>query len=130
MAVLKGGTYAKKGEETSHRNPKVGHMQKKARKPPTEIRKQDICKKRRGNLPQKSESRTYAKKGEETSHRNPETGHNQKENLHMSQQKENVGHSQKKICICPNKRKMWDIVERKSSIPHTSYLSLPEIKFE
>lgn len=51
-------------------------MQKKARKPP-----------------QKSESRTYAKKGEETSHRNPETGHNQKENLHMSQQKENVGHS-------------------------------------
>ena len=122
-------------------------MPKKARKPPTEIRKQDICKKRRGNLPQKSESRTYAKKGEETSHRNPkaghmqkkgeetshrnpEMGHNQKENLHMSQQKENVGHSQKKICICPNKRKMWDIVERKSSIPHTSYLSLPEIKFE
>lgn len=51
-------------------------MQKKARKPPTEIRKQDVCK-----------------KGEETSHRNPETGHNQKENLHMSQQKENVGHS-------------------------------------
>ena len=49
--------------------------------------------KRQGNLPQKSESRTYAKKGEETSHRNPETGHNQKENLHMSQQKENVGHS-------------------------------------
>ena len=105
-------------------------MPKKARKPPTEIRKQDICKKRRGNLPQKSESRTYAKKGEETSHRNPKaghmqkkgegtshrnpkTGHNQKENLHMSQQKENVGHSQKKICICP-----------------TSYLSLPEIKFE
>ena len=122
-------------------------MPKKAKKPPTEIRKQDICKKRRGNLPQKSESRTYAKKGEETSHRNPkaghmqkkgeetshrnpEMGHNQKENLHMSQQKENVGHSQKKICICPNKRKMWDIVERKSSIPHTSYLSLPEIKFE
>ena len=122
-------------------------MPKKAKKPPTEIRKQDICKKRRGNLPQKSESRTYAKKGEETSHRNPKaghnqkkgegtshrnpkTGHNQKENLHMSQQKENVGHSQKKICICPNKRKMWDIVERKSSIPHTSYLSLPEIKFE
>ena len=113
MAVLKGGTYAKKGKETSHRNPKAGHMQK-----------------RRGNLPQKSESRTYAKKGEETSHRNPETGHNQKENLHMSQQKENVGHSQKKICICPNKRKMWDIVERKSSICPTSYLSLPEIKFE
>jgi len=130
VAVLKGGTYAKKGKETSHRNPKVGHMPKKARKPPTEIRKQDICKKRRGNLPQKSESRTYAKKGEETSHRNPETGHNQKENLHMSQQKENVGHSQKKICICPNKRKMWDIVERKSSICPTSYLSLPEIKFE
>ena len=71
-------------------------MPKKARKPPTEIRKQDICKKRRGNLPQKSESRTYAKKGEEASHRNPETGHNQKENLHMSQQKENVGHSRKK----------------------------------
>ena len=113
MAVLKGGTYAKKGEETSHRNPKVGHMPK-----------------RQGNLPQKSESRTYAKKGEETSHRNLETGHNQKENLHMSQQKENVGHSQKKICICPNKRKMWDIVERKSSICPTSYLSLPEIKFE
>ena len=107
-------------------------MPKKARKPPTEIRKQDICKKRRGNLPQKSESRTYAKKGEETSHRNPKaghmqkkgegtshrnpkTGHNQKENLHMSQQKENVGHSQKKICICPNKRKMWDIVKRKSA---------------
>jgi len=105
-------------------------MPKKARKPPTEIRKQDICKKRRGNLPQKSESRTYAKKGEEASHRNPETGHNQKENLHMSQQKENVGHSQKKICICPNKRKMWDIVERKSCICPTSYLSLPEIKFE
>ena len=89
-------------------------MPKKARKPPTEIRKQDICK----------------KKGEGTSHRNPKTGHNQKENLHMSQQKENVGHSQKKICICPNKRKMWDIVERKSSICPTSYLSLPEIKFE
>ena len=29
MAVLKGGTYAKKGKETSHRNPKAGHMQKK-----------------------------------------------------------------------------------------------------
>ncbi|HBA06575.1 MAG TPA: hypothetical protein DC452_05685 [Roseburia sp.] len=70
------------------------------------------------------------KKGEGTSHRNPKTGHNQKENLHMSQQKENVGHSQKKICICPNKRKMWDIVERKSSICPTFYLSLPEIKFE
>lgn len=55
-------------------------MPKKARKPPTEIRKQDICK----------------KKGEGTSHRNPKTGHNQKENLHMSQQKENVGHSRKK----------------------------------
>ena len=52
------GTYAKKGEETSHRNPKAGHMQKKARKPPTEIRKQDICKKRRGNLPQKSRNGT------------------------------------------------------------------------
>ena len=38
--------------------------------------------------------------------------------------------SQKKICLCPNKRKMWDIVERKSSICPTSYLSLPEIKFE
>ena len=36
----------------------VGHMQKKARKPPTEIRKQDICKKRRGNLPQKSKNGT------------------------------------------------------------------------
>ena len=61
MAVLKGGTYAKKGKETSHRNPKAGHMQKKARKPPTEIRKQDICK-----------------KGEGTSHRNPKAGHMQK----------------------------------------------------
>ena len=90
-------------------------MPKKARKPPTEIRTQDICKKRRGNLPQKSESRIYEKKGEETSHRNPEMGHNQKENLHISQQKENVGHSQKEICICPNKRKMWDIVKRKSA---------------
>ena len=107
-------------------------MPKKARKPPTEIRKKDICKKRRGNIPQKSESRTYAKKGEETSHRNPKAGymkkkarkppteiqkmgHNQKENLHISQQKENVGHSQKEICICPNKRKMWDIVKRKSA---------------
>ena len=37
MAVLKGGTYAKKGKETSHRNPKEGHMQKKAREHPTEI---------------------------------------------------------------------------------------------
>lgn len=55
-------------------------MQKKARKPPTEIQKRDIIR--------------------------------------------------KKICICPNKRKMWDIVERKSSICPTSYLSLPEIKFE
>ena len=53
MAVLKGGTYAKKGEETSHRNPKVGHMPKKARKPPTEIRNQDISKKMRGKQPQK-----------------------------------------------------------------------------
>ena len=114
MAVLKGGTYGKKGKETSHRNPKAGHMQKKAREHPTEIRKQDICK----------------KKGGGTSHRNPKTGHNQKEKLHMSQQKENAGHSQKKICICPNKRKMWDIVERKSSICPTFYLSLPEIKFE
>ena len=29
-----------------YRNPKAGHMPKKARKPPTEIRKQDICKKK------------------------------------------------------------------------------------
>ncbi|MFQ7337700.1 MAG: hypothetical protein ACLROW_14565 [Roseburia faecis] len=36
-------------------------MPKKARKPPTEIRKQDICK-----------------KGEGTSHRNPKAGHMQK----------------------------------------------------
>ena len=105
-------------------------MQKKARKPPTEIRKQDICKKGEGTSHRNPKAGHMQKKGEGTSHRNPKTGHNQKENLHMSQQKENVGHSQKKICICPNKRKMWDIVERKSSIPHTSYLSLPEIKFE
>lgn len=38
---VKGGTYAKKGEETSHRNPKAGHMQK-----------------RRGNIPQKSKNGT------------------------------------------------------------------------
>ena len=88
-------------------------MPKKARKPPTEIRKQDICKKRRGNLPQKSESRTYAKKARE-----PPTEIQKRDII------------RKKICICPNKRKMWDIVERKSSICPTSYLSLPEIKFE
>jgi len=46
VAVLKGRTYAKKGEETSHRNPKAGYMQKKARKPPTEIQKWDIIRKK------------------------------------------------------------------------------------
>ena len=105
-------------------------MPKKARKPPTEIRKQDICKKRRGNLPQKSESRTYAKKGEGTSHRNPKAGHMQKKARKPPTEIQKRDIIRKKICICPNKRKMWDIVERKSSIPHTSYLSLPEIKFE
>ena len=46
MAVLKGGTYAKKGEETSHRNHKEGHMQKKARKHTTQNQNQDISKKK------------------------------------------------------------------------------------
>ena len=122
-------------------------MPKKARKPPPEIRKQDISKKRRGNLPQKSESRTYAKKGEETSHRNPKAGHMQKKARKPPTEIRKRDIIRKKICICPNKRKMWDIVERKSSIcPNkrkmwdiverkssicpTSYLSLPEIKFE
>ena len=105
-------------------------MPKKARKPPTEIRKKDICKKRRGNLPQKSESRTYAKKGEETSHRNPKAGYMKKKARKPPTEIQKWDIIRKKICIYPNKRKMWDIVERKSSICPTSYLSLPEIKFE
>ena len=105
-------------------------MPKKARKPPTEIRKKDICKKRRGNIPQKSESRTYAKKGEETSHRNPKAGYMQKKARKPPTEIQKWDIIRKKICIYPNKRKMWDIVERKSSICPTSYLSLPEIKFE
>ena len=68
-------------------------MPKKARKPPTEIRKQDICKKGEGTSHRNPKAGHMQKKGEGTSHRNPKTGHNQKENLHMSQQKENVGHS-------------------------------------
>jgi hypothetical protein len=98
VAVLKGGTYAKKGKETSHRNPKAGHMQKKARKPPTEIRKQDICK-----------------KGEGTSHRNPKAGHMQKKARKPPTEIQKRDIIRKKICICPNKRKMWDIVKRKSA---------------
>ena len=90
-------------------------MPKKARKPPTEIRKQDICKKRQGNLPQKSESRTYAKKGEETSHRNPKAGHMQKKAREPPTEIQKRDIIRKKICICPNKRKMWDIVKRKSA---------------
>ena len=90
-------------------------MPKKARKPPTEIRKQDICKKRRGNIPQKSESRTYAKKGEETSHRNPKAGYMQKKARKPPTEIQKWDIIRKKICIYPNKRKMWDIVKRKSA---------------
>ena len=90
-------------------------MPKKARKPPTEIRKKDICKKRRGNIPQKSESRTYAKKGEETSHRNPKAGYMQKKARKPPTEIQKWDIIRKKICIYPNKRKMWDIVKRKAA---------------
>ena len=73
-------------------------MQKKARKPPTEIRKQDICK-----------------KGKETSHRNPKAGHMQKKARKPPTEIQKRDIIRKKICICPNKRKMWDIVKRKSA---------------
>lgn len=51
------GTYAKKREETSHRNSRAGHMPKKTRKPPTEIPKWDIIRKKICICPNKRKMR-------------------------------------------------------------------------
>ena len=98
-------------------------MPKKARKPPTEIRKQDICKKRRGNLPQKSESRTYAKNFllDYASHIFLLLGHMQIFFLIMSRFWISVGGFLAFFCICPAFGFLWEV-----SSPFFAYVLLSD----